>query len=204
MKIVIYGRVSTDLQDIKPQIEELKEYALKLTDEKNIKILYDIESGANSKRKDYESLKELVFKKKVDLVLVWKLDRLARNVRELIDFFTLLDENGVNIKIYTQNIDTTTPTGKLMFYIVAAFAEFERDLIRERIKLGMRRTEKKVGRARISDDTIKQIYLLRKKGKSYSQITKELEVSKGTVARYIRAIETINMVVRFLFRPLNL
>ena len=72
--------------------------------------------------------------RKGDVVIVWKLDRLARSIRQLLDTAALLNERGVELHSLTENIDTTTPTGKLTFHIFAALAEFERDILRQRVQ----------------------------------------------------------------------
>jgi len=73
-----------------------------------------------------------------DVVIVWKLDRLARSLRQLIDTTVLLNERGVELHSLTENINTTTPSGKLTFHIFAALAEFERDILRQRVNAGLK------------------------------------------------------------------
>ena len=76
--------------------------------------------------------------RKGDVVIVWKLDRLARSLRQLIDTTVLLNEHGVEIHSLTENIDTTTPSGKPTFHVFAALAEFERDILRQRVNAGLK------------------------------------------------------------------
>jgi DNA invertase Pin-like site-specific DNA recombinase len=93
-------------------------------------------SGAKADRP--ELMKLLDNARKGDVVIVWKLDRLARSIRQLLDTMALLNERGVELYSLTENINTTTPSGKLTFHIFAALAEFERDILRQRVNAGLK------------------------------------------------------------------
>ena len=84
-----------------------------------------------------EFLRMLDIARRGDIIVVWRLDRLGRNLKELIETVTQLAERGIELRSLKENIDTTTPTGKLMFHIIAALAEFERDVISERTQAGL-------------------------------------------------------------------
>ena len=123
-------------------------------------------------------------------MLVWAFDRFARSTRQLVEALEEFGELGVDFVSYTQQIDTTTPAGKLTFSVLAAIAEFERELIRERVKAGMAAAKargKHVGRRRIPMAKQSRARRLREQGFSLRKIAQELEVSPGTVANYVKA-----------------
>ena len=120
-----YARVSTDAQETHLQMDALKRA-------KCSRIYEEKASGAKADRPEFMRLLDNA--RKGDVVVVWKLDRLARSLRQLIDTTTMLNERGVELHSLTENINTTTPSGKLTFHIFAALAEFERDILRQRVQ----------------------------------------------------------------------
>ena len=123
-----YARVSTDIQETDLQMDALKRA-------KCVRFYEEKASGAKADRP--ELMRLLDNARKGDVVVVWKLDRLARSLRQLIDTAVLLNERGVELLSLTENINTTTPTGKLTFHLFAALAEFERDILRQRVNAGL-------------------------------------------------------------------
>jgi DNA invertase Pin-like site-specific DNA recombinase len=121
--LIGYARVSTSEQNVNLQRDALKSAGCE-------KIFTDKASGAKSDRPGFD--KALDYARKGDTLVVWKLDRLGRSIRHLIDTIQDLNDRGVGFKSLQENIDTTTSGGKLIFHIFSALAEFERDLIRER------------------------------------------------------------------------
>jgi DNA invertase Pin-like site-specific DNA recombinase len=146
-------------------------------------------SGGTDKRPGLKRLMELVKARKVDVVVVTKLDRLARSLRHLV---TLLDEFsslGIQFVSLKDQIDMTTASGRLMLHIIGAFAEFERSLIRERTVAGLehaRRLGKRLGRPKTRNDEF--ILSLRAKGLSYSEISRKIGCEKSAVYRAIKAV----------------
>ena len=131
-----------------------------------------------------------------DRLVVWKLDRLGRSLRELIDLVNELAEWGVEFVSLRENIDTTTPGGKLVFHVFASVAEFERDLIRERTMAGLeaaRARGRKGGRRRLIDD--KQVAMAQRMMSDREAVPAEVAavfgVSKPTLYRYLREAEAI-------------
>src|SRR4030095_2717617 len=122
-----------------------------------------------------------------DALLVWRLDRLARSVRHLTALGGELEALGGDLVVPGQSIDTSTPTGRLLFNVLGAIAEFERDLIRDRVVAGMRaaqRRGKAIGRPqRLQGDQRERIVRLRRSGRSLREIATLLGVSKSTVGR---------------------
>src|SRR5215468_12310158 len=174
-----YARVSTDTQETHLQMDAL-------TRAKCARIYQEKVSGAKTER--LELMKLLDHARKGDVVVVWKLDRLARSLRQLIDTTVLLNERGVELHSLTENINTTTPSGKFTFHIFAALAEFERDILRQRVNAGLkaaRRRGRVGGRPKVLDeaDLKKARALLRSGEYTKVQVAKELHVSRHTLWR---------------------
>lgn len=138
MRVAIYCRVSSEEQDAKKQESELLEFA-KNKGFEVFEVYTDVISGAKDSRPKLNLLMQDAYNKSFDSVLIWKLDRLGRSLQHLIDIINKFDLWKINLICKTQDIDTTTPNGKLLFHIFGAVAEFERTLISERTKLGLKR-----------------------------------------------------------------
>ena len=132
--LIGYARVSTIDQNLDLQIDELKKAGCET-------IYTDKITGTKFDRPNLNELKKIL--RKGDIVVVWKLDRMGRGLRDLINLMKEFEDKEVGFKSLTEGIDTTTSTGKLIFHIFGALAEFERNLIRERTQAGL-----KAGRAR--------------------------------------------------------
>jgi DNA invertase Pin-like site-specific DNA recombinase len=180
-----YARVSTTDQTLHLQHDAL-------TSAGCTKIFTDTASGAQTERKGLTEA--LAYVRAGDTLVVWKLDRLGRSLKDLISRITELNDRKIGFKSLTENIDTTTSGGKLIFHIFGALAEFERDIIRERTNAGLaaaRVRGKRGGRPKaLSPDKIK---LARKfyadKNASVSEICKMLGISRYTLRRYMKQIE---------------
>jgi DNA invertase Pin-like site-specific DNA recombinase len=187
--VAIYARVSTSDQNPRMQLKELRSYArrrrLRVAHE-----LVDQESGANMKRPQLDKLMDLARKRKLDIVLVWKFDRFARSTKHLVTALEEFIELGVDFVSYTENVDTSTPAGKALFTMVSAFAEFERDLIRERVKAGLDRARADgtvLGRPAVDAELVVKLRHLRCEGKSMRTIAKETGLSVGVVSKYLKS-----------------
>src|SRR5258707_3228394 len=120
--------------------------------------------------------------RKFDAVLVWKLDRFGRSLRHLVNALAELEALGLSFISLRDNLDLSTPSGRLMFQIIGAMAEFERALIQERVRAGLRNAKakgRKLGRPRVVVDAYR-IAALRAKGRSWEGIKAEIRVSRGT------------------------
>ena len=181
--LIGYARVSTTDQTLDLQTDALEKVGC-------IKIFTDIISGAKAERKGLEDAKNYV--REGDTLVVWKLDRLGRSLKDLIEIITDLHRRKIGFKSLTENIDTTTSGGKLIFHIFGSLAEFERDIIRERTQAGLqaaRARGRKGGRPRALSPKKVEIAraLYNDKNNSVDEICQTLQVSRTTLYRYIQA-----------------
>ena len=180
-RVIIYARVSTKEQNVDMQLIDLREYARgrKL---QVVKEYIDYASGSKNDRPNYQKLFDDVRKCKTDSVLVWKFDRFARSTKELINALEEFQVLGVDFISFKENIDSSTPAGKILFTLISAFAEFEADIIRERVRTGMEKAKAKgkiLGRPKIPLFTIKAVQELRRNGLGYKAICQKLKISKS-------------------------
>ena len=124
-----YARVSTTDQSLNPQTDALSEAGCE-------KLFTDIASGARTQRPGLDKANS--FCRKGDILVIWKLDRMGRSMSNLIEMIQKLEKKGVGFQSLTEKIDTTTAGGRLIFHLFGALAEFERDLIRERVQAGLK------------------------------------------------------------------
>jgi len=130
---------------------------------------------------------ELARKRQLDVVLVWKFDRFARSSQQLINALEEFRGLDVDFISYTENIDTTTSTGKAFFTVISAFAEFERSLIRERVVAGLNRARAegtKLGRPAVTRDQIKAMKKMKREGMSVRLIAEKTHLSRSVVSKY--------------------
>ncbi len=180
-----YARVSTGDQNIDLQIDQLQEAGCE-------KIFQETASGANTERQELAQLLEHV--RDGDVIVIWKLDRLGRSLKHLVEIVSQLTERGVGLKSLNDPIDTTSSQGKLIFNIFASLAEFERDLIVERTQAGLKAARargRNGGRPKglSADATLKAVAAetLYKEGKlSANEIASNLGISKATLYSYLR------------------
>jgi DNA invertase Pin-like site-specific DNA recombinase len=187
-KVALYTRVSTDEQKTDLQLLDLKEYVQRREYE-IFNIYEDIVSGATKERKSLDQLMDDAKKRRFDIVLVWKFDRFARSLKMLVDSLTLFQELGIDFISFKENIDTTTSMGKLIFHINSAYAEFEREIIRDRVLAGIKAKREKTGtwgRQRIHATVQEKIHELSQAGLSIRKIAKTLQISARTVQKYMK------------------
>jgi len=176
-----YARVSTHDQNLDLQKDALEKAGCE-------KIFVDEISGTVAKREGLEKAKEIL--RKGDMLIVWRLDRLGRSIRDLIDWVTLLEEEGIGFKSLQESIDTTTSSGKLVFHIFAALAEFERNLIRERTNAGLAsaRARGKLGGRKKSlsvKERKRAVEMHKRKNHTVQQICEMMNITKPTLYAYI-------------------
>ena len=184
--LVGYARVSTHDQSLALQVDALKNAGCR-------KIFDDKVSGAGSVRPGLTEAQEYV--REGDSLLVWRLDRLGRSLKELIQVVTGLEERGVGFRSIQESIDTTTSGGRLIFHVFGALAEFERNLIRERTRAGLeaaRARGRQGGRPRKLDaNKVELAYrLYDEKKHTIREICGILEISKPTLYACLRGRTT--------------
>ena len=170
------------------QLVELREYAAR----RGFQIIEEyVDAGVSGSKESRPALNRLMsdaHRRKFDAVLVWKLDRFGRSLKHLVNALAQLESLGVAFISLRDNLDLSTPSGRLMFQIIGAMAEFERALIQERVRAGLRNARskgKRLGRPPVSLD-LSKITALRASGTSWREIAKELGVGAGTVYRISR------------------
>ena len=180
--LIGYARVSTQDQHLDLQTDALEKAGC-------IKVFTDIASGAKTER---NGLKEaLAYLREGDILTVWKLDRLGRSLKHLIEVVNSLSEVNIGFQSLQEKIDTTTSGGKLIFHIFASLAEFERDLIRERTNAGLKaaRTRGRMGGRPKAMDA-KKIFMAKSLANdsnvSIKNICETLNVSRATLYRYLK------------------
>jgi DNA invertase Pin-like site-specific DNA recombinase len=196
-KVVLYVRVSTDKQSVENQINELTSVA-----HRNGWEIVDTYSDAGisgafgrDKRPAFDGLLKDANRKKFDGIMVWSIDRIGRSLQDLISFLDDVQSKDIDLYIHQQGLDSSTPTGRLMFSLVGSFAEYERTLIKERVRAGMERAKKsgtKSGRAigrpsNVNDGTKSAVVELHKSGMSMNKICKTLSIGSGTLYKLLEA-----------------
>ena len=182
---IVYARVSTGLQNLDLQMDKLKEYGCE-------KIFTDNISGAKSKRPGLDSVIE--FARSGDTVVVWRLDRLGRNMQDLINLVNELNKRGISFYSIEENItmNKSSSTGQLLFHLFAAFAEFERNLILERSTAG-RVSARARGRyggrpEKLTSQDVKLLKTLYDSGTPIKTIAEQWHVSRTTIYRYLNKL----------------
>jgi DNA invertase Pin-like site-specific DNA recombinase len=174
--LIGYARVSTHEQTLNLQQDALTKAGCS-------KLFTDTASGAKIERKGLDEA--LNYVRKGDTLVVWRLDRLGRSLPHLITTMTDLEERGIGFKSLTENIDTTTSGGKLIFHIFSALAEFERNLIRERTQAGLT-----AARARVRDRQVSIAQALYDDPqRSVAEICQTLKISRATLYRALKTGE---------------
>ena len=188
-RIAIYARVSTlNGQNPEMQLAEIREYAARRGWEIAGEYVDLGVSGSKESRPQLNRMLQDAHRRRFDAVLVWKLDRLGRSLKHLVTTIEDLAAYGVSFVSLRDNLDLSTPSGRLMMHIIGAMAEFERELIRERVCAGLQAARKRgarLGRPRtyVSPDKIRQ---MRSEGKSWRAIAKQLKIGKGTACRALQ------------------
>ena len=181
-----YARVSTLEQNLDLQIDALKKSGCE-------KIVTDEISGSVSERPGLSKLKEIL--REGDTLVVWRLDRLGRSLKHLIEIINNFEEKGVAFQSLEETINTKTPTGKLIFHLFASLAEFERNLTIERTRAGLeaaRARGRQGGRPKKLEKSKRQLAvdLYHAKKHSIKQICSTVGITKPTLYKYIRECES--------------
>lgn len=186
-RAAVYLRVSTTEQTVENQRLAVEQYC-KLQGWNVAKVYEDVGiSGAQDRREGLDALKADVAKGRYDVVLVWKFDRLARSTTHLLETLSLFHRYGTDFVSVTEAVDSSTPAGKMVLTFLGAIAEFEREIIRERVVCGLERAKSegvRLGRPRVGFD-VNEAVRLKKGGRSWTQLAKQLGVSSATLRRIL-------------------
>jgi DNA invertase Pin-like site-specific DNA recombinase len=188
-RVAVYSRVSTSHgQDPELQLRELREYCAS----RGLMVIQEYtdvgHSGSKESRPALNQLMADARRRRFDSVLVWKLDRFGRSLRHLVNAMAELEALGLSFISLRDNLDLSTPSGRLMFHVVGAMAQFERALIQERVKAGLRNAKakgKRLGRPRVVVDET-AISAMRDSGASWRTISAKLGIGLGTAHRIAR------------------
>ena len=192
-RIAIYGRVSTGEQNVEMQVSELTDYA-----NNRGWIIVDryLDCGVSGSKESRPALNRLMNdarQRKFDILLVWKIDRFGRSLKHLVNSLAELENVGVAFVSLRDSLDLSSPAGRLMAQLLGAISEFERSLITERVRAGIRNARnkgRKLGRPRLEVDH-GRIVRLRSNGASLRAISDQLGVSLGSVHRALQCSKNL-------------
>lgn len=186
----LYARVSTsDQQTLPMQMKALREYAARRGWAITLHVR-DVGSGA-VERKARERLIEAARRREIDVVLVWRLDRWGRSVTDLLATMQELEHLGVGFVSLTEALDLTTPAGRAMAGLLAIFAEFEREILRERTRAGLvqaRLNGKQLGRPITAGRHATEIRRLHRAGIAKAEIARRVEIARTSVRRILSSL----------------
>jgi DNA invertase Pin-like site-specific DNA recombinase len=197
-RAVLYLRVSTVDQTTANQERELRQIGERAGWQITHVYKNHGVSGAKGrdKRPGFDALHKAAIRREFDVVMAWSVDRLGRSLQDLVGFLSEIHAAGVDLFLHQQGLDTTTPGGKAMFQMLGVFAEFERSIIQERVRAGLRRAVsegKTLGRPRLDADVERRISAALKArkdtGDSVRKIAARFGVDPGTVQRISRPFE---------------
>lgn len=191
LRVGLYARVSThDQQTIPMQTRAMREYAARRGWRIALQVK-EIGSGA-AQRENREQLLETARRREIDVVLVWRLDRWGRSVTDLLATLQELEHLGVGFVSLTEALDLTTPAGRAMAGLLAVFAEFEREILRERVRAGLahaRQNGQRLGRPLTAGLYANEVRKLYRAGRSKSAIARRLKIGRTSVRRMLSAKE---------------
>jgi DNA invertase Pin-like site-specific DNA recombinase len=195
-RAAFYVRVSTDAQTVENQTLVLQEVAERSG--WTIAHVFADEgiSGAKGrdKRPGYDALLKAIARREIDIVAAWSVDRLGRSLPDLVSFLSDIQEKGCDLYLHQQAIDTSTPSGRMLFQMLSVFAEFERAIIQSRIKAAHERCRAKgirIGRPPTSPMRLEKIEKALKRGLSVRKAASETGVSTATVMRVKRSLHDV-------------
>jgi DNA invertase Pin-like site-specific DNA recombinase len=188
MKVALYARVSTDGQTSENQVRELLALGNRLGWTVVDTFIDHGISGAKGRdeRPALDRLLKGVTRREFDLVAAWSVDRLGRSLQDLLHFLQEIHAKGVGLYLHQQGLDTSTPAGRAMFQMLGVFAEFERALVRERVRAGLARARsqgKRLGRPPMSEALIRQIRRTLAHGHGIHKTAKLVGCGIGTVQK---------------------
>jgi DNA invertase Pin-like site-specific DNA recombinase len=196
-RVALYARVSTTGQSTANQLLELHQAAERLGWEVVAEFVDHGISGAKGRqdRPRFDALLKGVARRDFDVVAAWSVDRLGRSLVDLIGFLQELNAVGVDLYLHQQGVNTTTPAGKALFGMLGVFAEFEREMIRERVNAGLARARERgtrsglpIGRPKVSEDVESRIRELRAEGHGMLKVASLAGCGVSTVQRVLAEV----------------
>ncbi len=191
-RVAIYARVSTDGQSCDNQLRQLRDVAARngwVVVEEYVDEGISGAKGRNQ-RPSFDALLKAAMRKDFSLVMCWSVDRLGRSLQHLVGFLGDIHSKGIDLFLHQQGLDTTTPSGKMMFQLLGIFSEYERAMIQDRVKAGLARARENGrvgGRPPIAPKVVNAIREKRASGLSIRKIAKEVGVGVSTVQRTLKA-----------------
>lgn len=190
-RVALYARVSTDSQTVANQLEALREAGERAGWDIVAEFTDRGISGAKGRdqRPQFDKLLKAVTRGECDLIAAWSVDRLGRSLTDLLGFLGELHAKGCDLYLHQQGLDTSTPAGRAMFQMMGVFAEFEREMIRERVTAGLRRAKAAgvvIGRPRIAEEKEQAIRAMHAEGIGMLRIAKAQGCGVSTVQRVLQ------------------
>jgi DNA invertase Pin-like site-specific DNA recombinase len=189
LRVALYARVSTlNGQHPEMQLSELREYGARRGWQIVGEYVDEGVSGAKESRPQLNRLMSDAHRRKFDLIAVWKVDRFGRSLKHLVNALADLDSLGVAFVSLRDNLDLSTPSGRLMFQVIGAMSEFERSLIQERVRAGLRNAVARgvrLGRPRTLANA-DEIARLRASGASWREVAEQMGIGVGTAVRALQ------------------
>ncbi|MGO4526671.1 recombinase family protein [Microvirga sp. 2MCAF35] len=195
-RVAIYGRVSTDkrTQTVENQLMALNEVAVRLG--WTVVAVYTDEGISGAKGRDqrpgYDALLKGVARREFDMIAAWSVDRLGRSLQDLVAFLADVQARGVDLYLHQQALDTSTPSGRMLFGLLSVFSDYERAMIRSRVIAGLERVRaqgtKRLGRPPMSDAKVEQIKQALMAGQGIRATARETSASTTSVMRIARSL----------------
>ena len=191
-RVAFYVRVSTDGQTVENQLGEL--HAVAKRHGWHVVQVYADRGISGTKGRDgrpeFDKLLKAIARREVDMVAAWSVDRLGRSLKDLVSLLSDLQAKGVDLFLFQQGLDTSTPSGRAMFQMLGVFSEFEAAMIRDRVRTGVTRAKRcgtksgrPIGRPRLSQDKDVAAQKLLRAGIGIVKVARTLKIGTGTVSR---------------------
>ncbi|WP_457090448.1 recombinase family protein [Microvirga sp. P5_D2] len=192
-RVALYARVSTDKnQTVENQLRQLNEVAVRLG--WTVVAVHTDEGISGAKGRDqrpgFDSLLKGIARKEFDLIAAWSVDRLGRSLQDLVSFLADVQARGVDLYLHQQAIDTSTPSGRMLFQLLSVFSEFERAIIRSRVVAGLDRVrgKKRLGRPPMANDRVETIKAMLLAGRGIRETARETGAGTASVQRIKQSI----------------
>src|SRR5665213_3166954 len=191
-RVALYVRVSTDGQTVENQLGEL--HAVAGSHGWQVTQIYADKGISGTKgregRPEFDRLLKAIARREVDMVAAWSVDRLGRSLKDLVSLLSDLQAKGVDLFLFQQGLDTSTPSGRAMFQMLGVFSEFEAAMIRDRVRTGVARAKRfgtksgrAIGRPRLGRDQEVAAQKLLREGMVILKVARTLKIGTGTVSR---------------------